>query len=525
MSTDNDYQRAVVEPDSKSRLRAGWDALQERFTQTVETVTRSSRLQVTGGNVEDLDPPEDIDEYHDLYRTTGIVRANINQFTGDVTEPGARVEAEDDRTEAYFMGGEDAPESTPAGGFLENCAVIGGEKHQPFLPLLKSATTNRRTRGTVLIEYLKDDPEDPESQITGFKMIRPETVSARTYENTNILIDPDDTENADVTTPRGEAAAYVQFDEQSILGQRGGFRDKKTVPLSQNDVLKQTFDPDIGGDTSTQEGVFGTSIIEAVADDVEEYKEIKRDRALSIKTKAYGLWTVEFDTNVVEIPGANETIVQEWPEDDQDAWLNEVNELGPGDMLGHDGSITPKKWEGEVPDVDDTLQHYVDDILAALPAPKYATAHGEQITQHVTDRQETAYQDTVREERKYQARSWTQAFREVAERHPDLDSAGLEVRLEPEEDESPIMSLSDEDVERIETFAGAMADLFGPGGAPSFVDEETLLTLVLQLPEDASIGGVEDLQETESQDLDEDDEQVQEQFAALMDGIRMEADD
>jgi hypothetical protein len=503
---------------SSGRIRGTLEALSSRLTQTVETVTRNSRIFVESSDVDDLNPPEDIDEYHEYYREIGIIRANINQFVRDVWNPGVRVEADDDATEAYFMGGDDAPESTPDGGFLENCAVMAGEKHQPFYPFAKVTTVQKWTRGTVLVEYLKQDgtETDPEGPISGFKHIRPETVSARTYANTNILIDPDDTETAEETTKRDEAAAFVQFDDSSILGRRQDGLDKDEVPLSQNDVLKQTLNPDIGGDDATEDGIFGTSIMEAIAADAEEYREIKRDRSRAIKTKAYGVWSAEFDTDVIE--AGDEVILTEWSDDEQDDWVDDVGELGPGDIIGHDGSITLDQWEPTVPDLDSTLEHYVADILGPLPAPKYATAFGESIANHVSDRQENSYQDTIHEERQAQARSWTQAFRTVAERHPDLDPSGLTVKLEPEEDESPVMSLDDDDIERLERFANAFDKIRGDQPTDMFADPEELLQLVLQLPEDALPKGGD-------VEVDESDPEVQEMAEDLTGEMAGEAGD
>jgi hypothetical protein len=494
---------------SSGRIRGTLEALTSRLSQTVETVTRNSRIFVESSDVDDLNPPENIDEYHQYYREVGIVRANINKFVRDVVKPGIRIEADDDATEAYFTGGDDAPDSTPEGGFLENCAVIAGEKHQPFYPFLKVDIVQKWTKGTALTEYLKQDDsaDDPEGPISGFKHIRPETVSARTYANQNILLDPDDTETAEdgELTKRNEAAAYVQFDDQSIVGQRRNGMDEDEVYLSQNDVLKRTLDPDIGGDDATEEGIFGTSIIEACSDDIEEYRTIKRDRARAIKTKAYGVWSAQFNTDVME--AGDEIILEEWDGDEQDEWVDDVEGLGPGDIIGHDGSIELDQWEPSVPDLEDPLEHYVSDILAPLPAPKYATAFGESIANHVSDRQENSYQDTIIEERRDAERDWTQAFRDVAERHPNLDPSGLKVKLEPEEDESPVMSLDDDDIERLERFANAFDKFRGDQPTDMFADPEQLLQLVLQLPEEAlpqnGDGGVDE-SNAEVQEMAED---------------------
>lgn len=482
------------------RIRGRLEALHKGLSQTVETVTRNHNIFIESGVVDEINPPDDIDKYHDFYREVGIIRANLNQFTRNVWKPGIRIEADDDRTRDYFMGGDDAPDSTPEGGFLENCAVISGEKRQSFYPFGKATTIQRWTRGTVLVEYLKQDGSetDPEGQLTGFKHIPPETVSARTYSNTNILIDPDDTENASELTKRDEAAAYVQYDDQSIIGRRTNGMEESEIPLSQNDVLKQVLDPDVGGDEHTEDGVFGTSIMESIAPDVEEYRNIKRDRARAIKTKAWGVWSAQFNTDIQE--AGNEIIITEWDSDEQDEWVADVDGLGPGDIISHDGSIELDQWEPSVPELDGPLEHYVSDILAPLPAPKYATAFGESIANHVSDRQENSYQDTIHEEREYQERSWTQAFRRVAERHPDLNPEGLKMKIEPEEEASPIMSMADDEVERLKAYADAVKKI----EMVTTLSEEEKRELLLQLPGTPELGTLED--ETE---VDESDPEVQ----------------
>jgi hypothetical protein len=486
-------------------IRGRVEALAERLSQSVETVTRSSRIFVESSDVDDINPPDDIDEYHAYYRNVGIIRGNINQFVRDVTAPGVRLEADDDLTEAYFVGAtEDTtlPEFAPPGGFLDNCGVIAGEKNKPFYPYLKTSVAQKYTRGTVLHEYLKsdDDKDDPDFQIQGFKHIRPETVSARTHSNTNILIGPEETDldlDDDEITRRGEAAAYVQFDDQSIVGSRSGGMDEDEVPLSQNDVLKQVNDPDIGGDDGTEDGIFGTSIMEAVADDVEEYTNIKRDLAETIKKNGYGVWIAEFTPTVYDL--GSETLVQGWDDDEQDDWIQNVDSLEAGGMIGHDGSVELKQWEPTIPELESELQHYVDDILAAMPAPKYATAHGEQITQHVTAEQSESYNDLVEEERKAQARDWTQAFREVADRHPELDPAGLEVTLEPPESSNPIAELDDEQIAKMEQFMNALNNGLGDVPIDMVLDVREFLTTTMDLPEEVFVDGELDVDESDAE--------------------------
>ena len=486
--------------NNRGPIRGRVESLAQRLSQSVETVTRSSRIFIESSDVDDLNPPDDIDEYHGYYRNVGIVRGNINQFVRDVVAPGVRIEAADPTTAAYFTGEEtedvSVPEFAPPGGFLDNCAIIAGERNQPFYPYLKTSIAQKYTRGTVLHEYLKSDDQrtDPDFDVQGFKHIRPETVSARTHANTNILVGPDETELDDVdTTPRDEAAAYVQFDDQSIVGQRSGGIDKSEIELSQNDVLKQVNDADIGGDDATEDGIFGTSPIEAIADDVEEYQHIKRDRTEAIRRKAWGVWSAQFNTEVTE--AGSEIILEEWDSDEQDEWVGDVGDLGPGDIVGHDGSIELDQWEPTLSDVNPDLQHLVDDILAVLPAPKYATAHGEQITQHVTDAQAESYRDLILEERTAQERDWTQAFREVAERHPQLDPDGVVVKIQPPESSNPIAELDDEQIAKMEQFMAALNNGLGDVPVDAVLDVESFLTTTMDIPEEAFAGSEVDADE------------------------------
>jgi hypothetical protein len=486
---------------SPGPIRGRLEALQQRLTQTVETTTRTSQLHVTNPSVDDLHPPADIDEFHELYRDLGVIRGNINQFVRDVVEPGIRVNADDPTTEAYFTGsppedGGSVPEFAPQGGFIKNCAVIAGERNQPFYPYLKTSIVQKYTRGTALHEYLKRDADkdDPKPPIQGFTLVRPETVSARVHANKNILLAPDETGVADELTRRGEAAAYVQFSDRSILGERINGFEEESVALSSNDVLKQVNDPEIGGDEATEDGVFGASPIEAIAADATDYRDIKRNRAQAIKTKVEGVWVAEFDTEVVE--AGTETIVTTWDESEQTEWINEVGELEPGAFIGHDGSITLDQWEPSLPALDDDLQHLVDDILAPLPAPKYATAHGDDITQHVTGEQRDAYQDLIGEERQAQERDWTQAFREVASRHPRLDPSGVAVRLAPTASSNPVAELSDEEIERMEQFMSALDSGLGDVPVDMVLDVEEFLKTTMDLPEEVFAGDEIDADES-----------------------------
>jgi len=223
MSSDADYDRATIDTPEKGRLRRAWDTLQDTVRQPVETVTRRASLKTVSSGAEDIDAPDAIPTFVDLYQDTGAIRKNINEFRDDVAEPGIRVDSPDDTTAAYFNGGDDAPEGAPTNGFLAEC-YVDDQKRQPIDEALDVAIVDRWRRGTVLLENVYGDRENEDGDpiISGCTFVRPETISARTYTNTNQLLvpNPDDPLHEGVDpklTDRGEVAAWVQFDENAIL--------------------------------------------------------------------------------------------------------------------------------------------------------------------------------------------------------------------------------------------------------------------------------------------------------------------
>jgi len=468
------------------------------LSQTVETVTRSSRIDIVGAGVDEIDPPEDIDEFAEQAKTNAIARPNLRKFVHDVWEPGYRVEGPDE-TVAFFEGEKDEldatpPEFTPEGGFLNNSAVLGGERYQDFYDFGKECSWQRWARGTVLVEYLKQDPDDPESMISGFNFIRPETVYPQVQNNTNILLEPDfddlpdDVARKDVTfTRRDEVAAYIQFDDESILGLRNNGFSEQDVPLSQNDVLKQTLEPDIGGDIQKGEGVFGTSALEPVSEDIAEYEQMKSDRAEAIQRKAYGIWTAQFTPETIDL-GDNGVEIIEWRDDAISDTEGELNQMGPGDVLTTDAGIDLERHDGDVPDLDPVLMHYVKTISSALPTPlPLAVDFAGDINRDVTGDQKDGFEQTVSEARKYQETSWTQALKFIAER-AGLPTEGLQLKIQPEREENPVKSLTDEEVNRMNTYISTLATAAGPQAGPTaLVDREAILE-VMDFPEDEMAG-------------------------------------
>ena len=482
----SDYERKEVSTTTdKGRIGKLWDTLQASIKQNVETVTRQSRFEISGGGVDQIDAPDDLDELVDLAKQIGFLYRAFDIFATDVWEPGYRLEGPD-QTVAYFMGEmEDLdvspPEDTPEGGFLKNSAVFAGEKHQDFYDIAKATTKQRRLRGTVLVEYLKADSEDAESELTGFYLIRPETISAEVYPNTNILIDPEDTDADGVEiTKRGEAAAYIQFDDNSILGRRGNFTNKDEIPLSQNDVHKFVYSPGIGDDPSEEQGVFGTSMLRPISDDMAEFRNIKRDRATAISNKAHGIWLIEHGREVIETPNGYEVI--EWDDESMDDFEKSLDDVGPGGWLTYDGSVDVERLDGDVPDLSSVMQEYRNELISATPVPKYKIGFEDNINRDVTSEQagDTNYERDVREEREYMERQWTKALRKVANRK-GLDTEGLQLKIEPEPEDSPVKSLSQAEIDKFTSYAQGLATLAGQGGPQTLVDSETLIEDIAQL--------------------------------------------
>ena len=509
------YQRATVgEQDNRGRLSRAWDTL-ANLRQNVETVVRQSRFEISGGGVDQIDAPEDLDELVDLAKRLGFVWVAYDVFASEVWEPGYRLEGPDE-TVAYFMGEDDdldasPPEDTPEGGFLANCGVFAGEKQQDFSDVGRAATFQRRLRGTVLIELLKRDSDDAESPISGFYFIRPETVSAEVYPNQNILIDPEDTDVDGVEiTKRGEAAAYIQFDDNSILGRKGTFDDKEEIPLSQNDVHKQVLNPGIGDDAGTEQGVFGTPGLEPISEDIAEYLQIKRDRATAISNKAHGIHFIEHGRDVIDLGDQRQLI--EWDDDSMDDFESQLSDVGPGGYVTHDASVNVERKTGDVPELESTIQNYIDDIFSGLPVSKYKIGFEDNVNRDVTSEQSESDQRQIEEEREYQERQWTTVFKTVAERK-GLPTDGLRLKIEPEPQDSPVMSMTTEEIEKLAKYADALNSLAGPQGGPqTLVDRETLLTDIAQLPASADMG--DELTERMGEEMGEETEAL---FADMMD--------
>lgn len=436
----------------------------EQQEQNPQAVDRRNRSFIKGGSVDRIKPPENLVDYVSFYEEKlGFVHRGFDEFASLVVEPGWRVRADNSTTEDELN------------EWGEQAAVVAGERHQDLRELLRQDVIQYHIAGTKLTEHVT--PERTDDTITGVRNILPETVSPQTLPNQNILIEPDQTDLGGATeTAKGEAAAYIQFDENSILGRMGRLDDNRTeVPLSTNDISKLARNP-LPGD------IFGISALEPVAPRANSLLRKLNDVDEAIASKAYGIWTWEFGYEELQTDQGTEIV--EWSDDDQDDFIAGIGELGPGDQIGHDGTVEPKRHEGNVPD----LSYYIDwdtqNILSVLPVPTAMIGFENDINRDVLEEQYKSLQRSIRETRNMLATHYTPIFRKRARQQGLADPESVEVIIEPDADQSPIMTLTEAEVDRIVSMSKAISNVAPGGEAGQLLDESELRDTLLQFAEE-----------------------------------------
>lgn len=481
-----------------SKLTSGWEALQQHFRQVVETRQRQSRFSYHSGGSEVVSPGENIADHWEQAVETAIVRLSLLNFSYDVSEPGIRIEGKSDAV-TYLE-----EEWIPQAG------IIAGERHKPIDPLIPMTPMQRWGRGGLMLEHVRADPEDPSSVITGVNPVRPETGKFVTLKDKDIIVEPEDLEtdaldSDDVLmTKRDEPAAFIQWHPDALRSNQ----DRNSVGLSINDFTRTVFSPGIGG--GPMSGVWGRPITETIADDVAGFKNIRSGLERAIVTKGWGLWDISFGREVLEYEedGKQVTEIIEWGEDEHDDYVTDVERWDPGGVMTHDGEIELQRLDSDVPDLIDELEFYVSNITAALPTPKFVIGFEENINQFVTEAQDARYQLLVSQERNDLGSFFTELFTTVVEQNTSYSASDLEVKLEPPEEESPILSLTNEEIEKIATWMGALAEASGSMDPAMLIDEAVIRELILQLPENSGADIDED-------QVDSSDPEVQEQIEEL----------
>lgn len=358
----------------------------------------SSRAMLMGTEGYDLykPPREDMQLYWRTFEEVPFIRRAINIFVSQVVKPGWWVEA-----------GSQGQAETLA-KWLRKAAVLEGETNKDLALLLEKILTQLLVRGTVLIEHVPDG--ENMDTLAGLKLVNPETVTVFTKDGSSILLDPDDDTPTDVpTTEGGDTPAYVQFYEPRFK--------QEMIAFSKNDMTKITRDADTGEQ-------YGVSIIRTVIDRIESYRKKLDNLDQAIEHKAWPTWIFQFGP---EDP---------WHPDDIDDFMAEETEdnYTPGTKHGVQGDIEVETVGGEVPDIQEELQHDIDHILTPLPTPKWAVGRPEDVNQFVSQQQENLLRSEVQQARRKLEYS-IQGIVEVKAEQLGMNPEDIQIHISPPEGE------------------------------------------------------------------------------------------
>lgn len=442
--------------------------------------TRQSRIEPETGEIEDFVAD---------YKQCPLVSIPLDNFASDVMEPGIRIELPDEDSS-------DSELDDDLEDWLSEAAIIGGEFGGDTATLMESQVRDNRLRGTGMTEVVYDNAEQ-KNAIAGFLNFQSETVAAYTRPGKSILIQPDDTDieidqhnrSVPATTPAGEAAAYVQYDD--YLGS-----EKGEVPLSTEDVVKIVNNPDTGA-------IMGRSDIEPVHDRVRGLLQKLTDVDEAIAAKAYKFW-------LFQLGSEDDPMDQDKAEKFMNAHSDD--EWEPGNKQAVSGNVSIETISGEVPEVWDSFDFDVQFILSSLPTPKYRTGFSDNINRDVAKRQQEDYEDAIANERRKLEAAWQPVIQRKANELADGEEApDVKLVIEPEEDESPLANPNFDASE----FKAAMSGLkqAAPGGAvEQVITPEAIVETFLKLDPD------EVMPDTDEQPIDESNPQVQQLMQQMQNG-------
>ncbi|NHX41398.1 MULTISPECIES: phage portal protein [Haloarcula] len=444
---------------------------------------------------------EDLEKFWDQYQVCALVRVPIRMYGEDITEPGHRIEADSDELE------DDMEE------WLDECAIINGEADHSITELWDSCITQKEVRGTALVEIVPKLNNSDE--MWGFRMINASTVNAYTYDNKAVLIRPDDIDQEDaVTTPRGEAAAYGQWDNDAIAGP---FDSRKTIFLSQNDVLKMVQDGDTGD-------IFGTSSVAPVSSEIDELRQMLDDLSSAVHSKGYPHWIFKLGEPNGDVSDPRAGI---WPDEEmknyqmshkEGNWSTGQKDFVPGD-------VDVETISSDVPEIEQLLDWYVEQIISAMPTPKYKIGHADSVNRDITKTQQEQYERKVKGERRRLEDMFEPTIKRKAREMGYGEAAveSIELKIQESTEENPL-ERDDFDADDFTSFAQGIERISGGNPQEVVAPEEAREMLGLPTDDgspDAEGGGnadengseaTEAALESEMGELSEDDEQVIEQF-------------
>lgn len=382
-------------------------------------------------------------------------------MAADVTADGVRFTAASDDTQEFLD------------GLAESIALVGGES-QHVIELVEQISVATDVAGEAPTELVP--AEEASDRIAAMRVIPPESLTYQTRPNQAMLLRPGDTRYDDVVlTEENTAAAVIQY--KGSPNARG---------LDLDSFVRLVRDPNPGT-------VRGTSAVEPVADRIDALREKLENAESAIASKAHGLWFAGAEPLIVSGPDGDRVI--EPDEDVTDGIPEAIQNAGPGDVVTHDAQVALDQFQGEVADLEDYLRHDVNEILSAFDAPRFTLgAFDDSINRRVTQEQKPVYEQVVGQRKRRIERLLSPVFVEIAEQR-GYDSKGVAMLLEPEDDESPVRSLTVEDSEIMLNVARSIREVSGSQEPATLVEEGSLLDLVLQLPEDAGVDGLSDLED------------------------------
>jgi hypothetical protein len=429
------------------RLRNAKEAVLASDDPLPESRNRTEGYRLFSDNypVDTLEPDEqDLETYWKQYKQNPLVRQGVDIYAEDVTAPGYRVTADDEELAEQLE------------EWLASCAIVAGEDGNDIAELLRDFLIQQIVRGTALVEVVPYEDE-PES-VWGFRLINVSTVSAYTYEDMAVLIRPDDTEIRGVaTTSRGEAAAYGQWDDNSLAGP---FNETDVVYLSQNDVLKQTNDADTND-------IFGVSSIEPVSKEIEELDQMLTDLGQAIHSKGYPHWIFKMGEPNGDVSNPRAGI---WPDDEMQKYRDSHKEgqweVGQKDFVP--GDVEVETISSDVPEIEQILDWYVEQIVSALPTPKFKLGHADSVNRDITKTQETQYERKLKSERRRLEDTFTPVLKRKAREIGASDSLleSISLKISEPQAENPL-ERDDFDAEEFSQFAQGLKRI--SGGSPQDV--------------------------------------------------------
>jgi len=431
----------------------------------------------TGGDVERRKTPEDtLGKYWRQYETTGIVKKSINTYANDIIEPGYTVHSENEELEQQME------------QWLREGVIANGVPDKDFLVLLEDLIKQREVRGTALIEIVPQ--ESNRDGIWGFRLINVESVNAIEKESSGLLVRPEETDLDDVPiTRRGEAAAYIQYDDQAF----GGPFDEDDVPLSQNDVLKFVLDGDAYD-------VFGTSRLEGVSDDIKTLNKILDDNAGAIAAKGHPYWIFKMGEPNGDSDNPRAGV---WPNDKIQALRDEHKaknfSAGQKDFLP--GDVDVNVVHGETADIKPTVNYHTEQILASMPTPKFMVGFSDAVNRDITTEQFDAYKTQVRKARRELENGFRPALKRKAEEWGYDGEAveSLELSIEREVQDNPLEN-NEFEAQEFKAMAEGLRSLEQSSSVSMAEIRENFLGLPAEQADSPDDGGSDDSEQTVEED-------------------------